>query len=269
MIINTNSISELEESLASYFNITKKEFYSYLETSYNRDYEIFKDNLRDGLFKLEVSEEIDEIYLYHLSRRLDTNDKKAYCLRDALVNDTSLKSFLEKYGLIFKNKGDCTEAYYNGELLPLNDESIQNTYLGNLSIKLGYSNSSIIDNSFNGFIFKENLKNNSNYYRTLEQCPEFIRVLSYAIDNTDIINDYYDNSNYYCYTYKFPIDEILFAGEENLDKNKKIEYFIMSLCYILIDYNDYKDSYSSNHEIHTYNNKSFLEDYFLEIEKYN
>ncbi len=161
MIININSISELEESLALYFNITKEELYYYLNSSYDEDWEVFEDNLRNSLLDLEIQEEIDEIYLYHLSRRLETDNKKAYCLRDALVNDTSLKSFFENYSIVFKDNCKNTEVYYNNKLIPLDkdfhsDDSLRDNCLNNLAVKLGHREEKIIDNSLNGFIFKGN-----------------------------------------------------------------------------------------------------------------
>lgn len=88
-----------------------------------------------------------------------------------------------------------------------------------LRSRLGY-NAGLKDYCFNGFAFRDLLMKHF-YTRELYYGPEFVQMLSKYLMNENIIKDYFDNSRYYCFTYKLKIKDVLFEKMTSLQTRKK------------------------------------------------
>lgn len=239
MIINTKSSREISSSLASYFGITEEELYQYIdyaadksqqENSFNVD--TFQDELINIFSDLYPEKTIDEMYVYHLTRRLNDADLSCDNLKELLLTENVFRIFLQKHKVTFFERDEHPILYYCGKEVDLSNESDVNVLY--LRRRLGY-NSNNIDYCFNGFAFKDLLMNNS-YTYNLYECPEFIDALSHCLNDSSIKSDYFNNSKYYCVTYKLKINEIVFDGKDLLTAEEKIDYFISQLCLRLLDY---------------------------------
>jgi len=113
MIINTKSKEEIASSLAIYFDITEDELYQYIDYAVNKAQsnrepfymDIFQNELLTIFSDLNPQRNIDEIYVYHLTRRLNDEDLKitiekliAYGLKGIEVYHSShTQTEVEKY----------------------------------------------------------------------------------------------------------------------------------------------------------------------------
>lgn len=98
-------------SLAIYLNITEDELFQYIDSATNKaridnlqiDYEIFEEEVISIISDLQPKEQIDEMYVYHLTRRLNDFivDKSSDNLKSLLLNDSSISRFLRQYNIVF------------------------------------------------------------------------------------------------------------------------------------------------------------------------
>jgi len=242
MIINTKSKEEIASSLAIYFDITEDELYQYIDYAVNKAQsnrepfymDIFQNELLTIFSDLNPQRNIDEIYVYHLTRRLNDEDLSCANLKELLLKENVFSNFLKKHNVTFLERDDHPILCYCGKEDDLSDTTdIDVLYLRK---RLGY-NSGIKDYCFNGFAFKDLLMKNP-YTYNLYECPEFIEVLSSYLNDVSIKNDYFANSRYYCFMYKLKINEILFDIDDSLNVDDKIDYFLVQLCLRLLMYMD-------------------------------
>lgn len=242
MIIDTSSRLSTEKSLLSYFGITREELYKCIDKAYKEmksesiiDTSKFENSLKSTLFSIETKEKIDQIYVYHLTRRLDELPSETYNLIDLLSNENSLTNFLKEYDVSFKRNNNQIDIFYKNKKVLLNNSEKNSMYI--LKKRLGHIEE-YLDSCFNGFIYKDYLEYNF-YYKELSRGSEFISALSNYLDNPIIQNDFCKKSKYYCYTYKLPIDLIIFDAletDENDIYDEKITIFLTNLCLILQEY---------------------------------
>lgn len=244
MIIDTRTIEGIISSLTHYLDITADELFDYIdyaaakaqEKSLMFDSRIFQRELLSIFSDLQPEESIDEIYVYHLTRRLNSSvdEHSTTNLKELLLKPSAVSSFLREHNVEFVERDNHPVIIYNGVALQL-----KNTFepkVGYLRGRLGYD-CSYADYCFNVFSLKDSLYKNS-YAKSLFYCPEFIDNISEYLKNPRIKNDYFNNSTYYCYTYKLNFDVILFDGNETLSGEEKTDYFLTQLCNRLMIFAD-------------------------------
>lgn len=233
MIIDTRTKEGMESSLASYFGITTvntlKNCIYFAENTVRKgkkEFDIFEfsDELHDIM---QPKERIDEIYVYHLTRRLN-NTKEDFStknLKDLLLTDCAVSKFLYEHNITFVERDGHPILFYNNKEVDLGNED----GAGNLEYRLGYDTKET-DYCFNGFVMKDLLMKNY-YARSLKDCPEFIKKLSACFNDDTIEKDYKKNSKYYCFTYKFKIEELIVDTYDSVeDVKEKENIFIATLC---------------------------------------
>lgn len=244
MIIDTRSKEGIVSSLAHYLDIAENELYQYIdraadkaqEDSWAFDTDVFRDELLSIFSDLQPEEYIDEIYVYHLTRRLNSSseDLSSANLKKLLLTKSPISDFLKRHSVTFVERDNHPVVIYNGEELNLTNTSDTNVCY--LRSRLGY-NTGREDYCFNGFALRDLLMKNL-YTRALYYCPEFIDVLSRYLHDDEIKADYFENSTYYCMTYKLKIDDILFDDRDKLEGDEKRDYFLSQLCMRLMRYMD-------------------------------
>lgn len=244
MIIDTRTIEGIISSLTHYLDITADELFDYIDYAADKaqekslmfDSRVFQRELLSIFSDLQPEESIDEIFVYHLTRRLNNSfdDLSTTNLKSLLLTPSAVSSFLQDHNITFSERDGHLVIVYNGNEVPLtNTWDSQVCYLRS---RLGY-NSSRQDYCFNGFALKDSLLKNS-YAISLSFCPEFIDALSRYLKAPLIIDDYLLNSTYFCLTYKFGLDEILFDGNEQFNRDEKIDFFLVQLCTRLMIFKD-------------------------------
>lgn len=236
LIIDTITKEGIEKSLAKYLSISVSELTNHIILANSKAKEggicfnshIFEGEIKNIIFNLNPIEVIDEIYVYHLSRRLndefDTN--VTYNLKCLLLNKTVISEFLKKHEITFNEVDGHPVMFHKGKIKDLSDEYLR----GRLGYDKDYS-----DYCVNGFALKDQLIKND-YTNILSRCPEFIRILSKYLKNDDICIDYYNNSKYYCYTYKIKMSDIIFDDSDKLSGKEKTNYFIIKIFNRLSEY---------------------------------
>ena len=227
MYINTSSKAFMELSVCEALNINKEELSEILETCYNmfqKDHHVFIiDNQYDYFFdyvKNHLCKEIDQVLFIHLSRRLDKcNDGKS--LKDVLISDTILSSFLKNYGISFK--------YDEYIRLFIDDCEIDLNELNNYTyeyLKERFSH----DYSFKGYMFNQCIDEHING-------PELLGYLDYF---KDISDDFIDKSIFYQFDYLVPLDKVYFDNYDELSDIDKQYHIVVKVLQRL-----YFDKYDS------------------------
>ena len=242
MIINTTSNKEMVLSLSSYFDITIDELYQYIDYAASRaningepfNTDIFQNELITIFSNLSPEKVIDEMYVYHLTRRLNDADLSCTNLKNLLLKENAFSLFLKKHNVTFLERDNHPILYYCGKEVDLgNTTDVDVLYLRE---RLGYNFESK-DYCINGFAFKDLLMKNT-YTYNLYECPEIIDVLSRYFNDASIKMDYFNNSKYYCFTYKLKLNNILFDENDSWKVEDKINYFIVQLSLRLLMYMD-------------------------------
>lgn len=245
MHIDTHSKNLLFQSFADYIGKDITVLNGYIEycgfrASFDSRHcfndEVFISEFRKILTTCNITEEIDMLSFYHLTRRLNTADDSIMGrnLKELLLEENPFKSFLENHNLFFYEKDNHINFDYNGRHIDFecDDEFFSNsTYLKK---RLGYFEGEQ-DYCINGFAFFDLIKEND-YYSSLYYGPEFIDRLSAYLKYPELKADYFSNSTYYCYEYLVPISEVIIDGKEKLDEQMKKEYFINSVLLRLLSY---------------------------------
>lgn len=241
LLIDTHTKESIENSLARYLNITVPELYLHIikasenaQDDYSFNGDLFSQEVLSIVSSLNPQETIDEMYVYHLSRRLicDDMNNSSDNLKVLLTNDSPLSDFLKKYGITFYEQDGHIEILYNGRVVDLSNTSENGVPY--LRSRLGYITGRE-DYCFNGFALRDQLMKN-NYTRNLYRCPEFIGNLASYLKNQSIVTDYYENSRYYCYTYKLKLSDILFDTNDKFTDKEKVDFFIVQLFDRLREY---------------------------------
>ena len=270
MLIDTRTDKSMISSFAAYLNITEDDFFQYINNPANKaridyllsDPDISEDEILSIFSDFHPKEQIDEIYVYHLTRRLNDSieDKSCDNLKSLLLKESPLTKFLQQYNIVFVEKDGHPVIKFNNNELSLEDEpdflsgellfeSLVNNnaiieedkpetgdcYFGrHLRYRLGYDTGDV-DYCFNGFAFRNTLMKND-YAERLKKGPEFLLDLSSYLSIDGLIENYRKNSKYYCFTYKMTIDEIIFDEEADLENKDKINYFLVRIIKRIMSY---------------------------------
>lgn len=274
MIIDTRTKDSIENSLAKYLKISVSELYMYVlrasekaqdDKFFNGD--LFSKEVLSIVSSLNPHETIDEMYVFHLSRRLisDGTNNSSDNLKKLLTTHSPLSEFLKNHGVTFFEKDGHIEIQYNGKTVDLSNTSENGVPY--LRVRLGHI-SGREDYCFNGFALKDQLMKN-NYTRNLYRCPEFIGILARYLKNATIETDYFEQSIYYCYTYKLKVSDILFDTNDKFDDREKVDYFLVQLFDRLREYTG-DSRYIFDHEnpiIRIDDNSCVSADLLVEVEE--
>lgn len=229
-------------SFAAYLDIAKDELFQYIEHATNKaqldargfNPDVFKEELLSFFSIIHPVEHIDEIYVYHLTRRLNDSieDKSSDNLKSLLLKESPISTFLRQYGIAFIEKDDHPVIVFNDNEIYLEDTFESDVCY--LRSRLGY-NTGREDYCFNGFAFRDLLMKNS-YTRQLFDGPEFLNVLSRYLSVEGLKKMYCDNSKFYCFTYRMTIDEIIFDDRDKLGNEEKVDYFLVQIAMRIMSY---------------------------------
>lgn len=253
MLIDTRTKESMIASLASYLDIAEGELFQYIDYAANKaqqdgwafNTDIFEEELLSIFSDLQPEEQIDEIYVYHLTRRLNGSieDKSSDNLKSLLLKESPISTFLRQYGIAFIEKDGHPVIVFNN-----NEISLEKTFESDvcyLRSRLGY-NTGREDYCFNGFALRDQLMRNS-YTRQLFRGPEFLDVLSRYLSVGGLKKMYCDNSKFYCFTYKMIIDEILFDDRDDLGNDEKVDYLLVQIAMRMMSYME-NSKYQYDHD---------------------
>ena len=234
MFIDTRTIEAMEKSLCSLMQTTIDKLYLVLE---DIDDQCWKDiYFESGIFANESKKYIvqqakkmpDEIMFYHLSRRLNVvkEAEEGKNLKELLLTDNAFSGMLRLHGITFSYDGKII-AFREGQKIQLPSKS-GNAEIEYLRRRLGY-NKQYQDYCFNGFALRDSILKNE-YIPILRGAPEFISRLAEYIGDKELVKDYMQNSEFYCFTYVLPIEQVIFDKHENLNGIAKV-YYLITKCF--------------------------------------
>lgn len=276
MYINTNSKDSMEIDICKYLNISIGELYKFFlkiairqkdKLSFNRENDF--NNITNEFIKSHSPKNvIDEILIFHLSRRLKTTENINYTnnLFELLSTKNAFSEFFKKHDVTFSYDSKCLNLFYKGNLKSLDIEFNQ---------KANYLKSRLCHNPnrkdvcFNGFAFKDLLYNNR-YTWALYEAPEFITGLSDFLNNKDIESDYFSNSTFYCFEYLVPIEKVIFTSSEDISNDNKHIYLINNILYRLYNYYCCNKDYNYDEDnpiLRLSDSDTMLEEYFINKEE--
>ena len=242
MLIDTRTKDSMIASLAAYLDVTEDELFQYIEYAADKaqqdgwafNTDIFEEELLSIFSDLQPEEQIDEVYVYHLTRRLNGSieDKSSDNLKSLLLKESPISIFLRQYGISFIEKDSHPVIVFNSKQISLED--IFESDVCYLRSRLGY-NTGREDYCFNGFALHDLLMKNT-YTRQLYDGPEFLDVLSRYLSISGLKKMYCENSKYYCFTYKMTIDEIIFDNREKLGNEEKVDYLLAQIAMRIMSY---------------------------------
>lgn len=249
MYIDTSSKETMSKDMADLLGISEYELTNYIRSAYkktdiDRDARqlIFESEIEKLIELLPRRKQIDEVLVYHLSRRLIGTEDNATCenLFTMLTTENPTSIFLKNHGVEFKIKNNSITIINCGKEVCLDDSSnyregtLENRARHYFQSRFGQTEFPE-DYCFNGFLLGDRLIHN-NYFRSLSRCPECVDRLSMLLQNNDIKEDFYKNSKYYCYIYKIPIAEVIFTKYETLSDVGKEMRVLQSVLWRLCEY---------------------------------
>lgn len=242
MYIDTTSKEKMEQDVSTYLGITVDELYQYIDYAAEKAQEgqwafncdIFNSELETIFVDLQPENTLDEMLVFHLARRLpDSLDSyDGDNLYHLLTTENPLSAFLTTHEVQFHPRGTHLELFYKGENIPLDDTMNHNVCY--LRSRLGF-NRGREDYCFNGFALRDLLMKNS-YTRELYYGPEFLTVLARFLNDNMIRQDFFEKSNYHCYTYLLPFDMVIFDNCDKLTNSEKKTYLLLQVCARLLAY---------------------------------
>ena len=232
----------MESSLAHLMGVSVPELYQYIEAAADSAIEgqwCFNQALFDKAMEDFYSDMIeqglpDEILFFHLSRRLKGSENEiSYNLQELLTSNNSFLEFLNAHQITFRKwAGNRIILCYRDRQIRL--ENTMSTDVCYLRSRLGY-NLGREDFCFNGFAFRDLLMKNQ-YTRQLQGCPEILECLERYLRIKGLTKDYAEKSKYYCFMYKFPIERVIFDGQDDLIVEEKQLHLLNQVAYRLYQY---------------------------------
>lgn len=254
MIIETTSRKSMERDLTKYLDITTEELYQYIDYAaekakdglgFNTD--IFEYEIASIVCDLQPIKHIDSVMCFHLSRRLNSSlndDLRSYNLKDLLLTDNPVSNFFADHSILFKEQDKHIDIYYHGRKVKL--ENTTESDVCYLRSRLGY-NTGREDYCFNGFAMRDLLMKNP-YAKELYYGPEFLVVLSRFLKDESLVDEFFKQSTYFCYTLKIPLIEIIFDGYDELSNEEKELFIVWQICYRLLKYKESGSKYLFDHD---------------------
>ncbi len=207
--IDTKTHDTLKRSVMGFLKLSENEMEQIFETIY---YETEKEPwewVGDFLLDYIGDETIDYIQMFHLTRRLNGTDlRDTYNLGQLLLSESPISEFFRRHKVTFAKGERHIELYYRGKIEPLDNEfKYSNGNMYYVRWRLGYNTEQ--DYCVNGFAFRDHIEK-TDYYRSLSRCPELVQNIEWLLGANGMIEDYYNNSKYYCIEYLIPLSEVIF-----------------------------------------------------------
>lgn len=245
MVFDTRTVDTMKESLAHYFEISCEELVEFIKEAadntqaksrglFNAD--IFTEELDAFLENIEATEQINGVMCFHFSRRINNTapDFRTYNLKDLLLSDNPMSSFLNDSGYEFFEEDGHLAFKYNGiEYFPETGDEPCASLLAN---RLG-RNSIDADYCFNGLAFGDCLMKNL-YARSLFDGPEFLSTLAEYMCDDNLLENYKRHSTYYCFRCILPLESVIIDGHESFEQHDIIWYLIHQMAYRIMIYED-------------------------------
>lgn len=236
MNFEADSIEGIEGSLERIFSTYNLSVDEAIEQLCSSDKPL-EDAIKDFLNHYDFI--IDRVSLYHLARRLNNDtDVEGKTLLELLTTKNPFSDFLQDKGLTFSYSDieNCIILFYQGKEVILDDYKDKVT-LGTVPrLKDRLGRNTVKDYCFNGFIFANNLKDSTeSYYIGLGNGPELIRDLENLLTVDGLTSSFYSQSQYYCYEYIVPIDELFVLSRPNKTVKEKTNLILFDALEIIID----------------------------------
>lgn len=270
MVLRTETYRDLEEDLATIMDIDELFLYEKLSEisrecldGFNSDWDKYEEQI-DGLI-LEYADlnMIDEVYIYHLGRH-KVEPKELRPLKELLLSDNSLSSFLREHDVVFDEQDGMIRFFYKGKQITA-EEILASGHFHLLAKRLGYLGEA--DFCVNGFAFWSNIEKTSDgYFYDLQRGPEIIENIGRFIGK-DLWREFKEQSKYYGVVFKVPIEEVIFDGRDDTKtREEKAKCLIKYGLYYLNDY--YNASIGGNNlMLRIADNKRVEVDHCIEIEE--
>ena len=245
MVFDTRTVDTMKESLAHYFGISSEELVEFIKEAADNTQAkscclfntVFFAKELDAFFEsIEITEQISDVMCFHFSRRINNSmsDLRTYNLKDLLLSDNPMSSFLNDNGYEFFEEDGHLAFKYNGvEYFPETCDEPSASLLAN---RLG-RNSIDADYCINGLAFGDCLMKNL-YARNLYDGPEFLSCLAEYMCDDSLLENYKRHSTYYCFRYILPIECVIIDEYESLQKNDIIWHLIHQIAYRIMIYED-------------------------------
>lgn len=221
MYINTTSLEALTSSLSNLLNITEDDLLNELNQCWiasTKDrgacnLDVLDREIEKFILRHPPHQIIDEILMFHLSRRLlPALDNSSKPLDALLLEQSDLSDFLQEYEI-------KAVKYENRLVLMIHDECLDSK--SHLLYRLEE------DYCVNGFLFK-NFPDENDYFKSLSKCPEFISDLAREIDMPELKDSFMGKSRYFCFTYRLALKDVIFDGYSLAESEK--ECHLIRLC---------------------------------------
>ena len=244
MIIDTHTKESIQNSICEYFHLTESGLLELFRSFYYSSIEL--ERAISKYVDDNISEFLDGVYFFHLSRRLNGSDLNSSTnLYELLLSKNIFSDFLSNYGISFKQGDNHLVLYHKGKPIDLSQSFHEN--VAHLKMRMGYYENDQ-DYCVNGFALRDRLVHNTTYYNQLGFCPEFIYELAHVMNADTIIWDYRKSSTYYCLEYLLPLDQVIIDGKEYIKSQRGKTEEILTAALLRL-YNYWLDPrYSFDHD---------------------
>lgn len=196
---------------------------------------VFIEHEFEKLLQLHpIAKPIDEVLMFHLSRRLKGSDKSCRNLHDLLLGSSAVSCFLQQYEIAFRSENDNLHLIYQNQELDIPSSE-------HLACRFGISGEPG-DYCVNGFAFRSTIKN-SPYYMQLCNGPEFLIELCEFLNRPDILDEYQKNSTYLCIPYMCSIKDVFFDIGNTRSQGCSRDLVLQALKYLSLG--DNSDNYEN------------------------
>lgn len=267
MYLDTHTKTTMEESVCKWLKVSNTDLINVFDKAYHVEQDSYSTVLKQFITEHLQIEKLDKILFYHLSRRLKNEkiDESCKNLYDLLLQKTVFSDFLKEHGVEFKMDLNQKHLllFHNGEIENFDKKFYENGNVNYIKWRLGYYDGQE-DYCVNGFALKDLLYKND-YARSLYYGPEFLNQLAEILQRDDILEDYFQNSEYYCLEYLVPIEKVIFDGRHLLTNEEKSICLMEAVLERLYDYFAVGKLYMYDHEnpVLRLDDKDFMPEKFL------
>lgn len=181
--------------------------------------EILNDNKLNHYFN---DNNLDEVIVHHLSRRIVGTERTTLNLHDLLTSKNEFTDFLDTFHFNFiEIDNNNIDIYYKNKLVNLDDENLSYNYIhGNIQRiknRLRYNEFlRCTDSCINGYSIGD-IKYFDTTYQSLELGNEFITDLCWTFKVKDMLKSFQKVSKFYMISFKVPISYCIWDGKKNDD----------------------------------------------------
>lgn len=167
---------------------------------------------------------LNEVLLHHLSRRIIGTENTTLNLHDLLLGKNEFSDFLKSFDFEFEEiDNNNINMYYKKELIDLDNENLSYKYdhgnIQRIKNRLRYNEFyKGTDSCINGYSIGD-IKYFDSTYEGLEAGNEFISDLSWTFRIKDMSKSFIKISKFYMMSFKVPINYCIWDGCKN-DKNQ-------------------------------------------------